>query len=172
MMTDRKTIVVGCMVIVAGLISTVSLVRPQDYDGALAAGEAQYLSKCANCHGADGKGTGPHSATLKTRPADLTLLAKHNHGIFPVSEVYQLIDGRSSVRKHLSNEMPIWGCRQSSPRRADQKRHKHSLHMAAAHKPPVTSNLESFMNLTCDSEQIIAQRIMSVVAYLSYIQAK
>jgi mono/diheme cytochrome c family protein len=35
------------------------------------AGKAEYLSSCAPCHGADGKGKGPLSAKLKTKPADL-----------------------------------------------------------------------------------------------------
>ena len=52
------------------------------------AGKAEYLSSCAPCHGADGKGKGPLSANkLKTKPADLTALAKKNNGVFPVSAV-------------------------------------------------------------------------------------
>ena len=39
-------------------------------------GKTAYLSSCAPCHGADGKGNGFISAVLKTPPADLTMLAK------------------------------------------------------------------------------------------------
>ena len=74
------------------------------------AGKAEYLSSCAPCHGADGKGKGPLSAKLKTKPADLTALAKNN-GVFPVSAVYEAIDGRNAIESHGAREMPIWGCR-------------------------------------------------------------
>ena len=57
-------------------------------------GKAEYQSGCASCHGADAKGNGPVSTQLKTRPADLTVLAKKNNGVFPVNAVYQIIDGR------------------------------------------------------------------------------
>jgi mono/diheme cytochrome c family protein len=39
-------------------------------------GKMQYQSSCAACHGIDAKGGGPVSKELKTRPADLTALAK------------------------------------------------------------------------------------------------
>ena len=38
-------------------------------------GQAEYMENCAGCHGADAKGAGPLSAKLKTKPADLTMLA-------------------------------------------------------------------------------------------------
>jgi cytochrome c553 len=31
------------------------------------AGKKEYLSNCADCHGPDGKGTGPHASKLKTK---------------------------------------------------------------------------------------------------------
>jgi hypothetical protein len=43
-------------------------------------GRMEYMENCAGCHGADAKGAGPLSAKLKTKPTDLTLLAKRNHG--------------------------------------------------------------------------------------------
>jgi mono/diheme cytochrome c family protein len=93
----------------AGFVGMTGVVLSQDFDAGLEAGKAEYLANCATCHGADGKGSGPHSAALKKRPADLTLLAKPNHGTFPVGEVFHLVDGRGSERKRLSDEMPIWG---------------------------------------------------------------
>ncbi len=42
-----------------------------------------YHAHCAACHGSDGKGNGPAAAALKTKPADLTVLAKNNGGKFP-----------------------------------------------------------------------------------------
>ena len=57
----------------------------------------EYQSSCAACHGMDAKGNGPVSKELKTRPADLTVLAKNNNGVFPYDTVYQMIDGRNTT---------------------------------------------------------------------------
>ena len=79
-------------------------------------GKMQYQSSCAACHGIDGKGNGPLSQELKTHPADLTVLAKNNNGVFPYDIVYQMIDGRNtSVGSHGTREMPIWGYRFGPP---------------------------------------------------------
>jgi len=75
-------------------------------------GKMQYQASCAACHGADAKGDGPVSKELKTRPTDLTVLAKNNSGVFPYDRVYQMIDGRNTtVASHGTREMPIWGYR-------------------------------------------------------------
>ena len=42
-----------------------------------------YSNYCAACHGTDAKGTGPLANLLKSKPADLTLIAKRNGGQFP-----------------------------------------------------------------------------------------
>lgn len=154
----------------AGLIAMTGLARPQDFDAGLETGKAEFLANCAKCHGPDGKGAGPHSAALRKRPADLTLLAKRNHGVFPVSEVYRSVDGRGAGRQHLSDEMPIWGCRQSRARPVPRTRRRHPA--TTGQKPPPGGGLEAFMNMTCDPETTIRQRLMSIVAYLSHIQVK
>jgi mono/diheme cytochrome c family protein len=75
-------------------------------------GKTQYQGSCAACHGVDAKGDGPVSSELKTHPADLTLLAKNNNGVFPYDKVYQMIDGRNTtITSHGTREMPIWGYR-------------------------------------------------------------
>ena len=74
-------------------------------------GEMEYLSSCAACHGLDGNGKGPLSAELKSQPADLTILAKRNDGVFPVNAIYEVIDGRKAIKAHGTREMPIWGFR-------------------------------------------------------------
>jgi mono/diheme cytochrome c family protein len=60
-------------------------------------GKMEYQSSCAACHGIDAKGNGPVSKELKTHPADLTVLAKNNKGVFPYDMVYQVIDGRNAT---------------------------------------------------------------------------
>jgi mono/diheme cytochrome c family protein len=72
-------------------------------------GKAEFQSSCASCHGTDGKGKGPVSEQLKTRPADLTILAKNNNGVFPTNAVYETIDGSKTIPAHGIREMPIWG---------------------------------------------------------------
>lgn len=79
-------------------------------------GQTEYQSSCAACHGVNAKGDGPVSKELKTRPADLTVLAKNNNGVFPYDTVYQMIDGRNTtVGSHGTREMPIWGYRFGPP---------------------------------------------------------
>ena len=76
-----------------------------------AASAAEYRVSCATCHGEGGGGNGPVAAQLKVKPADLTQLAKHNHGAFPFLKVYETIDGRVQVKAHGTREMPVWGDR-------------------------------------------------------------
>ena len=78
-------------------------------------GKTEYQSSCAACHGLDAKGDGPLSKNLKISPADLTILAKKNNGVFPVNTVYKIIDGRNSISSHGTREMPIWGYQFTPP---------------------------------------------------------
>jgi hypothetical protein len=72
-------------------------------------GKMSYESNCAACHGQNGKGDGPVSAELRTKPSDLTLIARRNDGVFPADVLYRIIDGRRTGRAHGSYEMPVWG---------------------------------------------------------------
>ena len=72
-------------------------------------GKSTYLASCASCHGVEGRGDGPVAKTLKQRPADLTKLSDANGGVFPLSRVYRVIDGRFEVETHGTREMPVWG---------------------------------------------------------------
>ena len=73
-------------------------------------GKTEYESNCASCHGLGGKGDGPLSESFRTKPADLTTLAKRNDGVFPSQRVYEIIDGRQEVKAHGPRTMPVW-CR-------------------------------------------------------------
>ena len=72
-------------------------------------GGEMYRAYCAACHGPDGRGDGPASAALKSRPSDLTGLAKRNAGIFPELRVFGAINGDLRVTAHGSKDMPTWG---------------------------------------------------------------
>jgi hypothetical protein len=128
------------------------------------AGKAKYLSNCATCHGTDGKGKGPRSSKLRSKPADLTVLSKRNNGVFPVSAVYESIDGRNVTGSHGAREMPIWGCRHTPSPLSSTKAPKRKVYKLESY--------ESHLDLSCDPEDVIANRILSVVEYLRRIQEK
>ena len=140
-------------------------------------GKTEFLSKCAECHGADGKGTGPRSTDMKKKPANLTILAKRNNGVFAADAVYKRIDGRDTKASHGSSEMPIWGCRHPSPP-APSPTVVHKWFFSTHHarlkkvKKPTADPLESFEDISCDPEPVIQDRIQAIVEYLRQIQEK
>ena len=75
----------------------------------MVSGSDLFRSYCAACHGADARGNGPIASSLRTHPADLTLIEQRNEGIFPVDLVHQIIDGRKPVIGHGGSDMPTWG---------------------------------------------------------------
>ena len=72
-------------------------------------GSALFRSYCASCHGAGGKGDGPLAANLRVAPADLTRIAKRNHGKFDPDKVRRAVDGRGPKEIHGGSDMPVWG---------------------------------------------------------------
>ena len=78
-------------------------------DGKATPGKLQFLEYCAQCHAKDGTGDGPVAPELKKKPANLTLLSKHNGGVFPEAEVHDFIVGTRTIGSHGTREMPIWG---------------------------------------------------------------
>jgi len=137
-------------------------------------GQAEYMENCAGCHGADAKGSGPLSAKLKTKPTDLTLLAKRNHGSFDSAAVYQMIDGRN--KRHRGAEMPIWGCRHEPPAvpvlPAPSKNHRKIPKRVVSAMKRRESELDTLLDLPCGSEEAVRDRILSIVDYLSQLQVK
>lgn len=73
-------------------------------------GQKLYAQYCASCHGAQAKGDGPVSASLKTRPPDLTAIQRKGEK-FPFAKVAVAIDGEKTDRAeaHGSSQMPVWG---------------------------------------------------------------
>lgn len=78
-------------------------------DNPMDPGKREFLSNCATCHGADGRGGVRPQNSLSTAPPDLTVLAKNNGGVFPTARVYETIDGRLAVNSHGPRDMPVWG---------------------------------------------------------------
>ena len=79
-------------------------------------GADEYQSSCLACHGVGGKGDGPMAEFLSVKPSDLTVISKNNEGVFPLLEVFQVVDGRTVIGAHGVRhtegwEMPVWGAR-------------------------------------------------------------
>jgi mono/diheme cytochrome c family protein len=73
-------------------------------------GPTLFQTYCAVCHGNSGKGGGPMAESLKIPPSDLTRIASHNGGEFPLTLVEKVISGEEEVTKgHGTRAMPIWG---------------------------------------------------------------
>lgn len=102
-----------------------------------------YLKNCSACHGESGKGDGVVSGLMNPRPTDLTQLAKKNGGSFPYMEVFQVIDGRQTVRGHGDPDMPVWG-------------------------DIFTSDAPESLN----DQAVVRGRVMLITEYLESIQAK
>jgi len=140
--------------IAAILFAANALVQAQDLDS----GRTEFLSKCAECHGAGGKGASPTTSKLKRKPADLTALASNNNGVFFAAAIAAIVDGRGAVW-HRRLEMPIWGCRQGPPPGRQRKGYQP--------KP-----IESLLDMACDPEEVTKKRILDIVEYLRRIQEK
>lgn len=111
-------------------------------------GQREYNNSCAVCHGAEGKGDGPLAGMIDTRVPDLTGLAKANNGVFPLSRVYDTIEGATIVKGHGSRDMPIWGAR---------------YRIEAA---------DFYRDLDYDSRAVVRSRILGVAEYIHRLQAK
>ncbi|MDO5647286.1 c-type cytochrome [Paracoccus sp. (in: a-proteobacteria)] len=63
-----------------------------------ATGAQDYADYCAACHGASGRGDGPAGRGMTPRPSDLTLIARNQGGVFPMTSVMGHIDGYTMGR--------------------------------------------------------------------------
>jgi len=111
-------------------------------------GQREYRNSCAVCHGMSGKGEGAYAGLLEKRIPDLTLLQKNNAGVFPVTRVYETIDGSLMVKAHGTREMPIWGSR---------------YRIEAA---------DYYVDAPYDERAFVRARILALIEYLSTMQAK
>jgi mono/diheme cytochrome c family protein len=113
-------------------------------------GKLEYDSNCATCHGVTGKGDGPLAGYLTQKPSDLTTLSMRNNGVFPVSLLQALIDGREVTAVHGTRDMPAWG------NEYDQR--------------AVEYYSDYFSNFSAES--FIRTRILALVDYIHGLQAK
>lgn len=110
-------------------------------------GKREYSASCAVCHGNDGKGNGPYGELLQRKATDLTTLSKRNGGTFPVTRIYETIEG-ANVPSHGSREMPIWG---------------RAYRISAA---------EYYMDVDYNPEVYVRTRILALIEYLSRLQER
>ena len=113
---------------------------------ALDPGKREFDNSCASCHGSAGKGDGPLVPFLTRSPPDLTLLAKRNGGVLPMSRLYDVIDG-AEVPGHGSRDMPVWG--------------RDFRHQAIANMGP-----------TAQPESYVAAEIFAIIEHMRGMQVK
>lgn len=74
------------------------------------AGRDSFELYCAPCHGTSGRGDGRVVPALRTRPSDLTTLARRSGGAFPRDSVRGFVEGTGRpLAAHGTTEMPVWG---------------------------------------------------------------
>jgi mono/diheme cytochrome c family protein len=109
--TNRLLVLIAC-VLLAGAPSIAESQNETGIEltpqGQVTSGARQFRTYCAQCHGMNAKGDGPVAPSLKKKPADLTVLSKNNHGVFPYEHVFNTITGTDVVASHGTREMPIW----------------------------------------------------------------
>jgi len=110
-------------------------------------GKHEYESKCAVCHGLEGRGNGAMAAVLKTKVSNLTYLSKNNNGVFPLQRVYEIVDGTDVLPAHGTREMPIWG----QEYRADIEK--------------------AYFDVPFDAEAYVRAHILALIEYISRLQA-
>jgi mono/diheme cytochrome c family protein len=148
--------ITGCLkgLMMAGLaagFSGAAEAQPSDI------GRSEFLSSCASCQGADGKGKGPVSEQLKVPPSDLTILARNNNGVFPTNAVYETIYGSKTIPAHGTREMPIWGERFNPIINLPHAVDPFYWRLAGPENSP---------------EVVVRTRILAVIDYLNRIQQK
>jgi mono/diheme cytochrome c family protein len=116
MRSRHVTVAAGCLLALAFALG--SRVFAQDVNPRMPplvikslAGSDLFDFYCASCHGRGGKGDGPAAPALKTRPPNLTTLARRSGGIFPTARVAASVggDGTVTMSAHGSTDMPVWG---------------------------------------------------------------
>ena len=87
----------------------------------LITGADLYMSYCAACHGAEGRGDGPVATNLKTDTPDLTTLSRRSGDEFPRQRVERYIRNEAGPESHGTPAMPLWGPVFAETTRLDQQ---------------------------------------------------
>ncbi|QXI63896.1 hypothetical protein CP157_01623 [Paracoccus marcusii] len=72
-----------------------------------------YADYCASCHGPGGRGNGPAAVGMVPAPADLTMLAAQDGGVFPKTRVMGQLVGYTMGRSE--SHMPIFEVLREGP---------------------------------------------------------
>jgi mono/diheme cytochrome c family protein len=102
-------IAIAAALVGAIAVTTGSAARSQNNSQPGISGSLLFTRYCATCHGQSATGDGPLSANLRKRPANLTLLARSNGGVYSKEMVARIIDGRKPLGGHGGGDMPAWG---------------------------------------------------------------
>jgi len=130
---------------VAMIVAACGSAMAADQPEAAIDGARLYRQHCASCHGLTGMGDGPIAEKLKIAPPALATLARQNAGKFPAEYVFHVIDGREARRAHGGRDMPVWGSYYG-----------------------IQAQWES--RNKANAEEVVQQRIASLVDYLESIQ--
>ena len=95
--------------LIALLAASFASVPLQAADYATYTGKDLFNKFCASCHGTSARGDGPIAKSLRTRPANLTTIARRYGGTFPTKRIEEIVDGRVQVIAHGPSAMPVWG---------------------------------------------------------------
>ncbi len=136
---------ITAMLLAIAMTAAQALAQAAPPPGQVAAGRADFVANCADCHGKDGKGNGPSTNVIpRMKPADLTKIAARNGGVFPAAQVADTIYGRQQIPSHTRFNMPFWGL----------------------------TFQESGKEFTPESEAKAKARIDAIVAYIKTLQVK
>lgn len=69
-----------------------------------ASGANLFAKHCTSCHGTSARGDGPLASGFDIAPANLTVIAQRNNGLFPTAEVMAQINGYTG--RHQTGGMP------------------------------------------------------------------
>ncbi len=101
--------VAGALIALVAATTDGAAQNPQNPSQPALSGSLLFANYCATCHGERATGDGPLAANLRKQPANLTLLARRNGGVFSPEMVARIIDGRKPLAGHGGGDMPAWG---------------------------------------------------------------
>ena len=104
-----RAAVAGALMALVAATTDGSAQNPQIPGQPALSGSLLFANYCATCHGERATGDGPLAANLRKQPANLTLLARRNGGVFSPEMVARIIDGRKPLAGHGGGDMPAWG---------------------------------------------------------------